>query len=186
MPSVHTDELRRRRAGVGFTPRPGRGPARFLKHAVDRLVALCGLLVTSPILLVLAVAIRVAGPGPVLRRDRRLREDRRVVTVLSFEIGEELQRRRGWRLLAGSGLAALPQLWNVLRGDLSLVGPRPREVGLEPPPARPGLTGLAQIEQLVRRVTVSEMLELDAEYARTWSLGLDARIVARTMWRTLG
>jgi lipopolysaccharide/colanic/teichoic acid biosynthesis glycosyltransferase len=188
MPPVNTDELHARRAGGSAgdrNPSPGRPAARLLKHLIDRLVAVCGLIVTAPLFLVLALALRFLGPGPVLRCDRRLGERSRIVGVLSFAIGEQLQRSRGWRLLAGSGITALPQLWNVARGELSLVGPRPRELGLAPPPARPGLTGLAQVEQLVRRVSVAEALELDAEYARTWSLALDARIVLRTMWRAL-
>ena len=56
---------------------------------------------------------------------------------------------------------------------------------LAPPPVRPGLTGLAQLAQLERWVSVAEQLELDHEYARTWSLALDARIVWRTMWCVL-
>ena len=87
--------------------------------------------------------------------------------------------------VTSTGVTALPQLWSVLRGEMSIVGPRPREVGFEPPPARPGLTGLAQLEQLDRRLPVAEHLDLDEEYARTWSLALDARIVARTTWRAL-
>ena len=188
MPPVRTDELHARRAA---TPAPRRAPshgrpaARLVKHALDRIVAVCGLIVTAPLLGLVALALRLLGPGPVLRRDRRLGENSRIVGVLSFAIAEELQRSRGWRLLANSGLTALPQLWNVARGELSLVGPRPRDIGLEPPPTRPGLTGLAQVEQLVRRVPVSEALELDEAYARRWSLVLDARIVALTMWRAL-
>jgi len=188
MPPVNTDELHARRTGRPAgdrTPSPGHPAAHLLKHLLDRLVAVCGLIVTVPLIIALALALRVLGPGPVLQRDRRLGEHSRIVGVLSFAIDEQLQRRRGWRVIAGSGIVALPQLWNVARGELSLVGPRPRELGLAPPPVRPGLTGLAQIEQLVRRVTVSEALELDDEYARTWSLGLDARIVMRTMWRVL-
>ena len=84
-----------------------------------------------------------------------------------------------------SGAAALPQLWGVVRGELSLVGPRPRELGLEPPPVRPGLTGLAQLAQLDGRLALADQLQLDDEYARTWSLGLDIRIAWRTIVRTL-
>lgn len=186
MPPVNTDELHARRVGRSAGdrgPAPGRSAALLLKHLIDRLVAVCGLILTAPLMLVLALAL--LGRGPVVTRDRRLGERNRIVSVLSFAIGEELRHRRGWRLLADSGITALPQLWNVARGELSLVGPRPRALGLAPPPARPGLTGLAQVEQLVRPVTVAEALELDAEYARTWSLGLDARIVLRTIWRAL-
>ena len=148
-------------------------PGRRLKHALDRLVAAAGLLVTAPILAPVALALRLSG-GPVLVGDERIGENGRTMVVRSLAIGDS-------RVLAGSGVGALPQLWSVLRGEMSLVGPRPRDAGLEPPPARPGLTGLAQLAQLERPLSVAEQLALDDEYARTWSLGLDARI----LWRTL-
>ena len=153
----------------------------WLKHALDRVAAAFGLLVTAPVILGVALALRLAGSGPVIVRRERIGEGGRPVLVRSFAITDE----RGWRLVASTGATALPQLWSVLRGEMSIVGPRPREVGFEPPPARPGLTGLAQLEQLDRWLSVAEQLDLDEEYARTWSLALDARIVARTMWRAL-
>jgi lipopolysaccharide/colanic/teichoic acid biosynthesis glycosyltransferase len=164
---------------------PPRGRARRVKHALDRVAAALGLLVTAPVFLAIAIALRLLGPGPVLVRRERIGEQGRPVLVRSFAITDELCRARGWRLIAGTGATALPQLWSVLRGEMSIVGPRPREVGFEPPPARPGLTGLAQLAQLDRWLPLTEQLELDDEYARTWSLGLDARIVGRTMWRVL-
>jgi lipopolysaccharide/colanic/teichoic acid biosynthesis glycosyltransferase len=87
--------------------------------------------------------------------------------------------------VSGTGLTALPQLWSVVRGEMSIIGPRPRETAFDPPPMRPGLTGLAQLEQLERWLSIAQQIELDAEYARTWSLALDARIVWRTMWCVL-
>jgi lipopolysaccharide/colanic/teichoic acid biosynthesis glycosyltransferase len=157
----------------------------WLKHALDRVAAAFGLLVTAPVILGVALALRLAGPGPVLVRRERIGEGGRPVLVRSFAITDDLSRSRGWRLVTSTGATALPQLWSVLRGEMSIVGPRPREVGFEPPPARPGLTGLAQLELLDRWLPVAEQLDLDEAYARTWSLALDARIVARTMWRTL-
>lgn len=149
----------------------------WLKHALDRVAAAFGLLVTAPVILGIALALRLLGPGPVLVRRERIGESGRPVIVRSFAITDAR--------VASTGVTALPQLWSVLRGEMSIVGPRPREVGFDPPPARPGLTGLAQLEQLDRRLSVPEQLDLDEEYARTWSLGLDARIVARTMTRAL-
>jgi len=103
------------------------------------------------------------------------------VQVRSFAITDERCRSRAWRLVARTGAGTLPQLWSVLRGELSIVGPRPREPGLEPPPVRPGLTGVAQLAQLERRLSPSEQLAFDDEYARTWSLRLDARILRQTL-----
>jgi lipopolysaccharide/colanic/teichoic acid biosynthesis glycosyltransferase len=186
MPAVQEGTATRRSgAPPPGTPPAKRHIARLLKHALDRVIALTGLVVTAPLTLGLALALRLLDPGPVLRRDVRLGEGGRRIDVLSFHVGEQLHRRSFWRLVAGSALTTLPQLWNVLRGELSLVGPRPRDPGLPPPPARPGLTGAVQVEQLVRRVTAAEALALDEDYARSWSLLLDARIVVLTMWRSL-
>jgi lipopolysaccharide/colanic/teichoic acid biosynthesis glycosyltransferase len=166
-------------------PRPRPGALR-VKHALDRVLAACGLIVTAPLFLGVAIALRYRGGGRVMRRDQRLGEGARFIYVRSFAVTDELvQRSRGWRMVAGSGLTALPQLWSVVRGEMSIIGPRPREIGFPPPPMRPGLTGLAQLEQLERWLAISDQLELDDEYARTWSLRLDARIVWRTMWCVL-
>jgi putative colanic acid biosynthesis UDP-glucose lipid carrier transferase len=165
---------------------PPRSAALVVKHAIDRVLATCGLLVTSPLLAILAVALRYRGSGRVLRREERLGERGRLITIRSFAVSDDLCREsRAWRIVAGSGLTALPQLWNVVRGEMSIIGPRPRESGFDPPPMRPGLTGLAQLEQLDRWLSIAEQIDLDADYARTWSLALDARIVWRTMWCVL-
>jgi lipopolysaccharide/colanic/teichoic acid biosynthesis glycosyltransferase len=159
-------------------PKPG---ARFVKHAIDRVTAACGLVVTSPLLAIVALALHRAG-GRVLRRDERIGEGGRRFVVRSFAIDDELRRRSAmWRMVAATGISALPQLWSVLRGEMSIIGPRPREQGHPPPPMRPGLTGLAQLEQLGRWLSVAEQFELDQQYARTWSPSLDAKIVCRTM-----
>jgi lipopolysaccharide/colanic/teichoic acid biosynthesis glycosyltransferase len=150
------------------------------KYSIDRVAALCGLLVTAPLLAAIALMLRVTGERPVLRRSELLAERGRIITLLAFAATRE---SRLGRVLERTGLAALPQLWNVLRGELSLVGPRPRTIDFPAPLARPGLTGLAQLEQLRRPLSPAERLELDDEYARSWSLARDAWIVVRTMWR---
>jgi lipopolysaccharide/colanic/teichoic acid biosynthesis glycosyltransferase len=157
----------------------------IVKHTLDRVAALAGLLVTAPLLAAVALAVALRDDGPVLRRDERLGQDGRTIGVLSFWITDEMCESRAWRLIDRMGATALPQLWNVLCGELSLVGPRPRPLALTPPPARPGLTGLAQVEQLTRPIPLAERYALDARYADSWSLALDARIVARTMWRVV-
>jgi lipopolysaccharide/colanic/teichoic acid biosynthesis glycosyltransferase len=164
---------------------PSRPAARRVKHAIDRVAAAFALLVTAPVILAIVAALKLVGPGPVLVRREQIGERGRPLLLRSFAITDELCRSSGWRLVAGTGATALPQLWNVLRGELSIVGPRPREPGVEPPPVRPGLTGPAQLAQLERWLSITEQFELDDEYARTWSLALDARIVARTIWREL-
>jgi putative colanic acid biosynthesis UDP-glucose lipid carrier transferase len=173
--------------GPGSSQQPPRSRAAALrfKHALDRLVAACGLIVTAPLLAGVAFGLHRA-TGRALRREKRIGEGGREIVVRSFAITDDLRRSsRIWQMIAGSGLSALPQLWSVLRGELSIIGPRPRDPGLHPPPMRPGLTGLAQLEQLQRWVAISEQLEFDEDYARTWSLKLDARIVWRTLWFVL-
>jgi lipopolysaccharide/colanic/teichoic acid biosynthesis glycosyltransferase len=163
-------------------PRPA---ARLVKHGLDRVAAACGLIVTAPLMALVALGLRSA-TGRVLRREERVGEGGRTIVVRSFAITDALRERsRVWRLAAGSGVGTLPQLWSVLRGELSIIGPRPREPGDPPPPMRPGLTGLAQLEQLDRWLSLTEQVELDREYARTWSLALDARILWRTLWYVL-
>jgi lipopolysaccharide/colanic/teichoic acid biosynthesis glycosyltransferase len=159
------------RAPSPSPPRPPSRRALLAKHALDRLIAAGGLLVTAPVIAAVVLALRLRG-GPVLHREERVGERGGPLVVRTFAVGG---------LLARAGVPALPQLWSVLMGSMSIVGPRPREPGFEPPPARPGLTGLAQLEQLHRWLSVAEQLELDERYAREWSLRLDARI----MWRTL-
>jgi putative colanic acid biosynthesis UDP-glucose lipid carrier transferase len=168
-----------------YAPPPS-SAALVVKHAIDRVVAVCGLIVTAPLLAAVALALRSRSDGSVLRREERLGEAGRLILLRSFAVSDDLCREsRAWRLVAGSGLTALPQLWSVLRGEMSIIGPRPRETGFDPPPMRPGLTGLAQLEQLDRWLSIAQQIEFDAEYARTWSLALDARIVWRTMWCVL-
>jgi lipopolysaccharide/colanic/teichoic acid biosynthesis glycosyltransferase len=181
---ARTVDIERRARATSAPPEPSpprpNPRALLVKHALDRVVALGGLLVMAPVIAGVALGIRLRG-GPVLRREDRIGFGGRPVLVRSFAITVEMCDSAIWRLLARAGVTALPQLWSVARGEMSIVGPRPREPGFEAPPARPGLTGLAQLEQLSRWLSVAEQLELDERYAHTWSLGLDARIV----WRTL-
>ena len=144
------------------------------------MLAAIGLVVVAPLFLAVAFALHYRG-GVVLARRSRLREDGRRFELLGFPITPEMRSSRGWRLLAAIGVSALPQLWNVVRGELSLVGPRPRALALAPPPARPGLTGPAQLAALAGGRSEAELLELEAGYARQWSLAGDGRIVLRTL-----
>ena len=173
----------------GAAPEAGRPSAdtggRALKYVLDRVIAVLALLLTAPIVLALALALLTTRTRPLLRRDRLVGERGRTVILRSFAIGAERLRTRRWRLVVASGAAALPQLWSVVRGELSIVGPRPRELGLEPPPVRPGLTGLAQLRQLDGWLGLADQLQLDDEYARTWSYRLDARIAWSTVLRSL-
>jgi lipopolysaccharide/colanic/teichoic acid biosynthesis glycosyltransferase len=177
---ARTVDSERVRAAAGApSPKPPSPNPRALlvKHACDRVLAVFGLLVTAPLIAAVALALRLRG-GPVLRTEQRIGFEGRPVAVRTFAITAGP--------LARAGVPALPQLWSVACGRMSIVGPRPREPGFEFPPARPGLTGLAQLAQLDRWLSVAEQLELDDRYARTWSLALDARIVWWTLTSSVG
>jgi lipopolysaccharide/colanic/teichoic acid biosynthesis glycosyltransferase len=178
----------------GVVPRDGSPPlpsalrsdrvaARRVKHALDRTVAAVAIVITAPLFLLVAVALLVLGIRRVLRVETRI-GDRGPFRLASFDLRPDIPY---WlrRVLAGSGVALLPQLFSLLRGDVSLVGPRPRYPGEPRPPVRPGMAGLAQAEQAVRLLDRDAVFALDAEYAAHWSLGLDVRILARGARRLL-
>jgi exopolysaccharide biosynthesis polyprenyl glycosylphosphotransferase len=195
------------------------GPvARAIKRTFDMIGAGVGLLLLAPALLAAAAAIKISSPGPVLFRQERLGRNRAPFSVLKLRTmrpasAEELaadearlvprplfdhplhERRvtRVGRLLRRSGLDELPQLLNVLRGDMSLVGPRPfvpQECGALPDwvdrrfAIRPGLTGLWQVCGQ-HDLRFEELCRLDCQYVNTWSFKGDVRILARTPGRLL-
>jgi hypothetical protein len=129
--------------------------------------------VTAPLFLLVALTLFALGRRQVLRVEVRV-GDRGTFRLASFARPPD---GRLARVLAGSGLAALPQLFSLLRGDVSLIGPRPRYPGEPLTPARPGMLGPAQARQANRELDRGEVFALDAEYAEQWSLGLDLRVV---------
>ena len=189
-----------------------------VKRTIDVVGAGLGLVVLSPLLLALALAIRLDSRGPALFRQERLGRGRQPFRVAKFRSmridaddalhreyiaqlargeveGEGLRKltadprvTRVGRFLRATSLDELPQLLNVLAGDMSLVGPRPAlEYELEhyAPDhfarfdVRPGLTGLWQVSGRAE-LGFTEMLDLDAEYARTQGPLTDLRILVRT------
>jgi exopolysaccharide biosynthesis polyprenyl glycosylphosphotransferase len=195
-------------------PRAG----RFIKRALDFVLALLGLLVSAPLSLLVALAVKLDSPGPAIFKQQRVGEGGRPFYIHKFrsmrdgaeEQQEELRSRneasgplfkikadpRVTRLgpfLRRRSLDEIPQLWNVLRGEMSIVGPRPglpSEVAqyqawhrqrLEVPP---GITGLWQVSGR-SDLSFDEMCLLDIYYIENWSLGLDLTIMLRTIPRVL-
>jgi lipopolysaccharide/colanic/teichoic acid biosynthesis glycosyltransferase len=208
--------------------RPGRllgvFPRRSLRQLVEAVAALCLLVVLSPLLAAVALAVKLTSPGPVLFRQERLGLHRGRFVILKFRTmtydnDDAIHRAYVRQLLtadhAGDGgeqgvyklvndpritsiggflrrtsIDELPQLWNVVRGEMSLVGPRPVlawEADLFPPEAqrrfaaRPGMTGLWQVSGR-STLDFKAALELDVVYVERKSLWLDLQI----MWRTVG
>ena len=195
------------------------GPRRMLKDVLERSVALAALVVTLPLLAVLCLAIRRETPGPALFRQKRIGRDGVPFTIIklrSMSVDAETERaglarenekdgvlfkiQRDPRITPLGGrlrrysLDELPQLWNVVRGDMSLVGPRPAlpsEVArYDVDPRRrlvvkPGVTGLWQVSGR-SDLSWAESVRLDLKYVDNWSLRLDLRILARTLRAVLG
>jgi lipopolysaccharide/colanic/teichoic acid biosynthesis glycosyltransferase len=170
--------------------------ARAVKAAADRMVAAAALVVAAPVLALVAAAVRVGFGRPVLFRQVRPGLGGRPFALVKFRTmrdgpggdGERLTRLG--RFLRSCSLDELPELWNVMRGDMSLVGPRPlltQYLERYTPEqsrrheVRPGITGWAQVHGR-NAVSWDERLALDVWYVDHWSLALDARILARTLW----
>lgn len=180
---------------------PAGGPvARALKRLLDVGVAAAVLLVAAVPMALVAAAIRLTMGSPVLFGQARPGRGERLFTVYKFRTMTDVRDADGnllpdgerltqlGRFLRRSSLDELPQLFNVLRGDMSLVGPRPllerylpyyterERLRFRVPP---GITGLAQVSGR-NRLGWDERLELDAQYVEQWSLWLDVRILGQT------
>jgi lipopolysaccharide/colanic/teichoic acid biosynthesis glycosyltransferase len=176
-----------------------------VKRCLDVVGAAAALAALSPALLAIAAALRVTQGAPILYRQRRPGLGGRSFTLLKFRTMRSPRPGEVWfrsevdrltplgRFLRTSSLDELPELWNVLRGEMSLVGPRPLlPEYLEAYTAeerrrhdlRPGITGWAAVNG--RNATpFRERLALDVWYVDHWSLGLDLRILARTLAQVL-
>ncbi len=175
---------------------------RFGKRLLDLILALLGLALLWPLFLVLALLVYFKLGSPVLYRVERPGKDEKLFTLVKFRTMTEERDDQGqllpdWERLSplghflrSSSLDELPELWCILKGDMSFVGPRPlsklylpyyREEEARRHQVRPGLTGLAQISGR-NTLDWDERLALDVEYVDQMSFGKDLSI----LWRTLG
>jgi len=189
-----------------------------IKHAVDRAAALLGLIATAPLAAAIAAGVRLSSPGPALFRQRRVGRDGREFDLLKFRTmyeptapvrfelpegcapggveGKDRRTRFG-RWLRETSLDELPQLINVARGEMSLVGPRPERPEFverfagevwryqDRHRVKSGITGWAQISGLRGQTSIGDRVELDNYYIRNWSLRLDLRILTLTVLEVL-
>jgi len=189
------------------------GTYRVVKRGIDLTLASVALALLAPLLLALALAVQASSPGPPLFRQPRAGRFGEQFTMLKFRtmVLDAESRRSGllaqsqegaWlklehdprvtgigRLLRRTSLDELPQLLNVVRGDMSLVGPRPLPLvehaqlptwSTQRLELRPGLTGLWQVEGRTR-ISFQEMLRLDCEYVGELSWWTDFKILVRTV-----
>jgi exopolysaccharide biosynthesis polyprenyl glycosylphosphotransferase len=178
--------------------------ARIVKRVFDAAVAAFALLVVSPLYAVIAAVVKLTSPGPVHFRQQRVGERGVIVDVLKFRSMRVNSRSDvEWnptndsvtkigRILRLTGLDELPQLWNILKGDMSLVGPRPErpffveQFKVDVPRyddrhrVPVGLTGLAQVHGLRGDTSIDERARLDNQYIENWSLWRDVVILFQT------
>ena len=207
------EELARQYAGMAHAYEGRRVDAAL--RTLDVVISAATLLVLSPVLAAVAAAIRVASGPPVLYRGKRVGRAGEVFEMYKFRtLAPDAERRLGpylgpeltvrteaevtsvGRALRATHLDEIPQLWNVLRGDMSIVGPRP----IRPPfflelcelipqywqrlVIRPGVTGFAQT-RISREETWADKLAHDMEYIADRSLRLYLRVIGATIWRVL-
>jgi exopolysaccharide biosynthesis polyprenyl glycosylphosphotransferase len=183
-----------------------------LKRSFDLIVAVPALIVLLPLMAVIAVAVRSTSSGPVIFRQRRMTKNGRVFTMLKFrtmvadadraphskvadltepffKMREDPRLTRIGYVLRKFSLDELPQLWNVVRGDMSLVGPRPlriEQIEADPELLEPrhevkaGMTGWWQINGR-SDVELKDAVRLDLFYIDNWSLSLDLYILLKTV-----
>jgi lipopolysaccharide/colanic/teichoic acid biosynthesis glycosyltransferase len=180
-----------------------------VKRAFDVGVASVALLISLPVIALIAVAVRLTSSGPILFRQERVTKGGRVFTMLKFrtmvndlpegrtidltapffKLKDDPRLTRVGRVLRVSSLDELPQLWQVIRGDLSLVGPRPlpavqvaANYALLSPrhEVRAGITGWWQINGR-SSVAPHEAVRMDLFYIENWSLSLDLYILLKTL-----
>jgi exopolysaccharide biosynthesis polyprenyl glycosylphosphotransferase len=202
--------------------RPGlRGQQLALKRCVDVAASAIAMALLTPVYVVIALAVKLTSPGPVIFRQERVGAGGRRFQIYKFrtmvqdaeemrdgiaersiygdgrlfKVKDDPRVTRVGRFLRRTSLDELPQLWNVMRGDMSLVGPRPpvpEEVALyeEHHYARfhmkPGITGPWQVGGRNNLTSFEEIVRLEADYMRYWSIGKDIEILLRTLPAVLG
>lgn len=183
------------------------------KRAVDILGSIIGIIIFSPLIALFAAIVYLESPGPVIYRQRRIGLNGRpfsIYKIRSMKLDAEAHGSPGWtvqndprRLKIGSMMRAwnideLPQFWNVLRGEMSLVGPRPERPELiegfkEEIPhynvrhnIKPGVTGWAQVHGLRGDTCLRERVKFDLDYIENWNLAVDLRIMLMTFYKRGG
>jgi Undecaprenyl-phosphate glucose phosphotransferase len=180
------------------------------KRTVDIVGSLLGLIILSPLLLFLAILVKASSPGPVIFKQERVGLHGRHFNMYKFRsmrVQSEAEEKKGWtvkddprvtpvgRFMRKTSLDELPQLWNILKGDMSIVGPRPErpqyvEKFREEIPrymikhqVRPGLTGWAQVNGYRGDTSIRRRIECDIYYIENWSMAFDIKIMFMTIFK---
>ena len=177
-----------------------------IKRVLEFIIALIGLILASPILLVVAILVKTKLGSPILFRQQRVGLNGEIFEMVKFRtmkdvtdsggnpLPDEERLTKFGQLLRKTSLDELPELWNVLKGDMSLVGPRPLLVEYLPlyskeqmkrHHVRPGITGYAQVNGR-NNISWTKKFELDVYYVENFSLWLDVKILFQTVAKVLG
>jgi len=195
---------------INIQDTPLHGWGKILKRALDILLALIGIIVLSPFMLIIAALIKITSHGPVFFKQERMGFDGAIFNMLKFrsmivdaekETGsvwakpDDPRRTRIGRILRKTSLDELPQLLNVLKGEMSLVGPRPEMADLidqfkDKIPKymlrykiKAGMTGWAQVNGWRGNTSLERRIEHDLYYIENWSISFDVRILFLTIFK---
>ncbi|MDO5338408.1 MAG: undecaprenyl-phosphate glucose phosphotransferase [Eubacteriales bacterium] len=181
-----------------------------VKRTMDIVGSLAGIVIASPLMLLMCILIKLTSPGPLIYRQERVGLHNKTFWMYKFrsmEVQKESEEKKAWtvkndprvtkigKLMRKTSIDELPQLFNILKGDMSLVGPRPErpffvEKFREEIPrymvkhqVRPGLTGWAQVNGYRGDTSIRKRIEYDLYYIENWSVGLDIKILILTVFK---
>lgn len=179
---------------------------KWVKRCLDFLLSLCAIILLSPLLLVLTILVRLKLGSPVIFHQERPGKDEKIFTLCKFRTMTDERDEKGellpdavrltkfGRFLRGTSLDELPELFNILKGDMSIIGPRPLLVSYLPyyskreklrHSVRPGLTGLAQVSGR-NFIDWDRRMDKDIEYVEHLSFAMDLKVIGLTIKTVLG
>ena len=174
---------------------------KFVKRLLDILISLIAIVILSPVLIIVAILVRIKLGSPVIFHQDRPGLNEKIFRLYKFRsmtdekdaegnlLPDEIRLTKFGKLLRATSLDELPELWNILKGDMSLIGPRPLLVRYLPRyseeqrhrhDVRPGLTGLAQVNGR-NAITWEKKFEYDLQYINELSFGMDVKILFKTV-----
>ena len=180
---------------------------KFLKYTSDYVISIIAIIITSPIMFVTAIAIKLTSPGPIIFKQERMGYNGKIFEMYKFrsmKVQDPSEEKSEWTtpddprktkvgdFIRRTSIDELPQFFNVLKGDMSVVGPRPERPYFvdqfkESIPkymvkhqVKPGLTGWAQIHGCRGDTSINKRIEYDIEYVENWHMGLDLAIMIKT------
>lgn len=183
---------------------------KLIKRLFDIIFSILSIIIFSPIMIIVSFIIKITSPGPVIYRQERVGMNRKLFTIYKFRsmcIQEEKEEKLMWttsvdlrktkfgEFIRKTSLDELPQLFNVLKGDMSLIGPRPErpqfvEKFMNEIPrymvkhqVRPGMTGWAQVNGFRGDTSIEKRIEYDIYYIENWSVLLDIKILWLTLFK---